>query len=247
MNVWMVKGTTLPKAYHDALCHLYCFGEDVPCPDWNTSRKETGMTMVVEEPFKEPMISKLFPAGADELQQYCLEMVDGILDFEIEKGNWKYTYHARMKDQIPFIIDELQRNPYSTKAVIDIRTPEDVGSDDPACLQHLQFFIRDGKLECHVLFRSNDAVKATFMNAFALIMLQSVIADKLGVEVGQYVHTANSFHAYEKDIPTLKNYVDKICKTKPSDLCYWFKGDWLELMMDATESIMAKVEELKTH
>lgn len=247
MNIRMIMGKTLPLTYHGALCELYYCGEDIPCPDWNTSRKETKMIMVVEEPFREPMISKLFPAGADELQQYCMEMIDGILDFEIEKGNWKYTYHARMKDQIPFIIDELQRNPYSTKAVIDIRTPEDIGSNDPACLQHIQYFIRDGKLECDVLFRSNDAVKATFMNAFALIMLQSVIADKLGVGIGQYVHTANSFHAYERDIPTLKSYVEKIRSTKPTELCYYFKGDWQDLMMEATESIMAKVEELKTH
>ena len=82
------------------------------------------------------------------------------------------------KNQLQFIIDELRRNPDSRRAVIDIRdNSDDMYSDDPACLQHIQFFIRDNKLHMKVLFRSNDACKAAFMNAFALIMIQKMVAD----------------------------------------------------------------------
>lgn len=239
----IVYGLTLPVAYHVALRMLYEDGVVSPCPDYNTRQTELSMTMVVEYPLAEPMISKLFIGGPHELEQYRQEMLDGILDFEVERGNWSYTYHQRMAPQIPFIIAELRRNPDSRRAVIDIRTADDMGSDDPACLQHIQYFIRDGKLHCKVLFRSNDACKAAFMNAFALIMLQKRIADELGVPVGSYTHRANSFHCYEKDFPMLEGYVRRIKDGR--DLTYRYEGEWDELMEEAKPAIAKMVEELK--
>ena len=242
----MVSGLTLPEAYHNALDELDVRGSIVPCPDYNTTQKEISMTFVVTRPLTEPMISKLFIGGPRELEQYRLEMLDGILDFEIEKGNWVYTYHRRIEDQIPFIIDELTRNPYSRRAVITVRDKEvDMHTDDPACLQHIQYFVRNGKLDCKVLFRSNDACKASFMNAFALIMLQKRIADALNLEVGWYVHRANSYHCYEKDFDMLKGYIKKIYTEPIEDLTYDYEGEWAEYMEAEREGILKSVEELK--
>lgn len=239
----IVRSRTLPEAYHRALLALLECGIDTDCPDWNTTQREIALTMVVNQPLREPMISRCFIGGPRELEQYRQEMLDGILDFEVERGNWSYTYHQRMAPQIPFIITELKRNPDSRRAVIDIRTADDMGSDDPACLQHIQYFIRDGKLHCKVLFRSNDACKAAFMNAFALIMLQKRIADELGVPVGSYTHRANSFHCYEKDFPMLEGYVRRIKDGR--DLTYYYEGEWDELMEEAKPAIAKMVEELK--
>ena len=205
------------------------------------------MTMIVNHPLEEPMISRCFIGGVRELEQYRMEMLDGILDFEVQKGKWSYTYHRRMGSQVQFVIDELRRNPSSRRAVMSIRTPDDIGSDDPACLQHLQYFIRKGKLDCIVLFRSNDACKATFMNAFALILLQKRIADELGVPVGSYTHRANSFHCYEKDFNLLDSYVHRIKNNAVSMVTYNYVGDWDELMADEREDILTMVEELKSH
>ena len=246
-----VTGTTLAEAYHRALSALQTFGDIVGCSDWNCKQKEVSMTMVVEEPLAEPMISRLFIGGPSELEQYRMEMLDGILDFEIEKGNWKYTYHDRIKDQIPFVIEELKRNPSSRRAVMSIRTNEDIGSEDPACWNHAQYFIRDGKLYCKVLFRSNDACKATFMNAFALIMLQKRIADELGVDMGSYTHRANSFHCYEKDFEMLEGYVHRIKKCVKAgnecDLTFEYDGDWKEMMEEARPGILKQVEILRNN
>lgn len=237
-------GETLPKAYHQALYLLEKCGQEVDCPDYNTKTKELSMTMVVQRPLKEPMISKCFIGDPESLEQYRMEMLDGILDFEVGKGNWDYTYHLRYQDQIGFVIDELRRNPDSRRAVMMIRDKiMDMYSDDPACLQHIQYFIRNGKLDCQVLFRSNDACKATFMNAFALIMLQKKIADELGIEVGTYTHRANSFHCYQRDYHLLEGYVER---TEDDPMAFSYKGDWDELMEEARPDILKKVEELKT-
>ena len=246
MVEFFVNRDTLPEAYHEALLLLEENGAPTPCPDYNTNQKEITMTICVEKPLAEPMISRLFIGGFYELEQYRQEMLDGILDFEIERGNWAYTYHSRMEKQIPFIVEELTRNPFSRRAVIDIRDWEkDSNSEDPACLNHIQYFVRDNKLHCKVLFRSNDACKATFMNAFALIMLQQKIADELGIEVGTYSHRANSFHCYEKDFDLLSGYANRIHNN--DKLTYNYVGEWDELMESAKPMIAEKVQILKNN
>ena len=238
-----VRGASLPDAYHNALETLYESYDELPCPDYNTRQKESSMTFVVENPLKEPMISKLFIGDPRSLEQYRQEMLDGILDFEVGLGNWEYTYHLRMEKQIPWVIGELQRSQESRRAVILTRGEHDLSSDSPSCLQHLQYFIRGGALHCKVLFRSNDATKATFMNAFALIMLQKRIADALDVPVGSYTHRANSFHVYERDYDMFDGYVRRI--KSGGELAFNYIGDWDELMEDAKPEIAKMVEELK--
>ena len=245
MKEILITGKSLPDAYHQALLALQS-GDITDCADWNTTQREVSMTMVITEPLAEPRISKLFIGGPKELEQYRQEMLDGILDFEVERGNWDYTYHQRMGNQVQFVIDELKRNPSSRRAVIDIRTPKDMGSDDPACMQHLQFFIREEKLECKVLFRSNDACKASFMNAFALICLQERIADALGVPVGQYVHRANSYHCYEKDFGMLAGYAARIQNAADEyDVCFDYEEGWEEEMAGYRKEIEEQVKELR--
>lgn len=260
MNELFVSGESLPEVYHEALLALCYNGEECKCSDYKTIQLESSLTMVVEKPLLESRISKCFFGGPEDLQQYIMEMIDGILDFEIEKGNWKYTYHDRMVNwqddkeyawksglnQIEFIINELNRNPDSRRAVIDIRDNEqDMYSNDPACLQHIQFFIRDNKLHMKVLFRSNDICKALFMNAFALIKLQEYIANELKIEVGTYTHRANSMHCYERDFELLKGYVKRIAEESLQDLTYSYEDSWKEMMEDAIPLIMKKVESLK--
>lgn len=246
MREVLIEALTLPEAYHASLRALREKGEITPCPDYGTNQRELSMTFTVSEPLREPMISKLFIGGYRELEQYRLEMLDGILDFEIEKGNWAYTYHSRMAEQLPFIRRELRRNPDTRRAVIDVRDwKHDAaeGNENPACLQHLQFFIRNGRLHLKVLFRSNDACKATFMNAFALIMLQKRLAEELGLEMGTYTHRANSFHCYEKDFPMLDGYIARM--EGAADNTYDYEGDWADMMEEARPEILEAVEKLK--
>ena len=254
---YFVTGEILPEAYHNALLRLHKNGAIYPCTDWNTEQKEISLTMVVENPTEEPMISKLFIGGPRELEQYRQEMLDGILDFEIAKGNWAYTYHDRIThysvlngagflNQIDFVIQELTRNPDSRRAVITVRdTAVDVFGDDPACLQHIQYFVRDGKLHCKVLFRSNDACKATLMNTFALVCLQKRIADDLGVPVGTYTLRANSFHCYAEDYAMLEGYCNRIESAKNMyDVAVDYIGDWEEMMEEYKPEIAELVAEL---
>ncbi len=241
------RGKTLPEAYHQALTILEEQGDVLPCPDYNTTMKETGMTFFVEQAAAEPMVSRLFCGGHYELQQYKMEILDGILDFKIGEGScWEYTYHDRFARQLPFLYDELRRNPFSRRAVMNIRDFEvDSNNEHPACLQSMQFMIRDGALHMMVMMRSNDAVQAAFMNAFAFISLQCKIANDLGVAVGTYTHTAHSFHAYEKSFDLLKKYAGDIASKSIEALTYEYEGFYRDMMEESIPKILEQVRKLK--
>ncbi|MDP4092745.1 MAG: thymidylate synthase [Bacillota bacterium] len=245
MREIFVEGATLPEAYHKAISELYYKGEITECPDYNQKQKESSMTIFVENPLKEPVISRLFIGGFEELEQYRQEVLDGILDFRIGHG-WSYTYHSRIAEQLPFIYEELARNPYSRRAVVDIRdwkADTRKGNDSPACLQHMQFFIRDNKLHLKVMMRSNDAPEATFMNMFAFIMLQKRIADDLKLEMGTYTHRANSFHCYEKDFRLIEGYIKGI--EGGSDITFDYEDFFKDLMEESRPNIDKKVEQVR--
>ena len=235
MKEFFVEGRTLPEAYHRALKTLNDLGEVVDCPDYEQMQKECTMTVRVEEPAAEPRISKLLICGPKELRQYELEMLDGILDFLVGKGDtlWEYTYHERYAPQLDFIISELKREPFSRRAIMSIRDFDvDSSNSHPACLQSIQYFIRDGRLDCCVLFRSNDLPEAFFMNAFALIRLQERVAAELGAPVGAYSHRSNSMHAYEKNFGLIEGFVKKI-ETEPEEsLLYGYEGFFKDMMAE---------------
>jgi len=253
-----VMGKNLSEAYHNALLELYEHGETTTCKAYNQLQKELAMTFVVEAPMAEPMVSRLIIGGFYEMQQYVMEVLDGILDFKIgaSENAWEYTYHDRIVnydiaaggryDQLKFVIDELTHSPDSRRAVIDIRDNKvDPFNSHPACLQHMQFFVRGGKLHMKVLMRSNDGVEATFMNAFAFVMLQKHVADTLGLPIGTYTHRANSFHCYEKDFGLLDQYINGI-KIKPLDeITYEYEGFFQDLMEEAIPNINSAVSKLK--
>jgi len=249
MKEIFVRGKTLPEAYHSALKELYENGDIVECPDYDQLQKECSMTIVVEEPLAEPRISRLIIGGAHELMQYEFEILDGILDFMIgaDENVWEYTYHERYAYQVPFIISELKRNPDSRRAIMNIRDfNTDSANNDPACMQSIQYFIRDDKLHCKILFRSNDLAEAFFYNAFALIRLQEKIAAELNVGVGTYTHRSNSMHCYEKDFDLIAGYIKGINERKFADLTYDYEEFFKELMEDEIPSIMKMVEEQKS-
>ena len=248
MKEIFVSGKNLPDAYHNALRELYENGEIVDCPDYNQLQKEASITVFVEEPTAEPRISRLIIGGAHEIMQYELEILDGILDFMINAGEntWEYTYHDRYSYQVPFIISELKRNPYSRRAIMNIRDFDvDSANTDPACMQSIQYFIRENKLHCKILFRSNDLPEAFFYNAFALIKLQEKIAVELNVEVGTYTHRSNSMHCYEKDFDLIAGYIKGINERSVENLTYNYEEDFKEMMEEEIPSIMKMVGEQK--
>jgi thymidylate synthase len=226
--VFLVEGKNLTEVWENSLIRVYKEGCDVKTeydkPE-DPPSKDCSMTMVVKEPLSEPMIHQDLPGGLDNLQEYVMEVLDGIKDHCIKDTSdpndtrWEYTYHQRLFDyrvpglkkaynQIDVIAEKLAKTPYTRRAqAVTWKVWEDNDCYDPACLQSIwcRMLPNDKKnwiLNMNVRFRSNDAYKAAFMNMFALIQLQNQIAEKVSaaanmtVILGRYVHQADSYHIY---------------------------------------------------
>lgn len=114
--------------------------------------------------------------------------------------------------QWDYVKEELRKDPDSRRAVIHIRTPSDsiLESKDVPCTLSLQFFIRENKLHLHISMRSSDIILGLAYDVPAFTTIQEILANELGVELGEYVHTSNSLHCYERDFEML----DAIANTR---------------------------------
>jgi thymidylate synthase len=228
--VLSAEGRSIAEAWENALVTLYRSGCDIKTqydkPE-DPPSKDATMVLTVHEPLAEPMIHRDFPGGFDELQEYVMEVCEGIKDHCVrDPGNpndtrWEYTYHQRLfaykvpgagvTDQIEHICRRLAETPYTRRAqAVTWKVWEDAACYDPACLQSVwcRITAEDDRrtLSMNVRFRSNDAYKAAFMNIFALVRLQLMIAARIGelsgepVRVGRYCHIADSFHIYGSNL-----------------------------------------------
>ncbi|MGD0517329.1 MAG: thymidylate synthase [Thermoguttaceae bacterium] len=224
--VLTAQGDCIAQAWENALLELFRSGCDIKTqydkPD-DPPSKDATMILTVLEPLAEPMIHRDFPGGFEELEEYAMEVCEGIKDHCVRDPNdpndtrWEYTYHQRLFryevptlppiDQIERLCQKLAETSHTRRAqAITWKVWEDGSCYDPACLQSVWCRITDQGarpvLSMNVRFRSNDAYKAAFMNMFALVRLQSNIASRISeltgkaVALGRYCHIADSFHIY---------------------------------------------------
>tara|TARA_Y100000310_G_scaffold310830_1_gene356475 strand:- start:2015 stop:3004 length:990 start_codon:yes stop_codon:yes gene_type:complete len=118
--------------------------------------------------------------------------------------------HARIAGfsliQWDYIINELQEDSDSRRAVLHIRTPYDsaLAKLDVPCTLTLQFFIRDEKLHMVTNMRSSDLILGIAYDVPAFTLFQEMLALELGVGLGTYTHISNSLHIYEKHFDMVK-------------------------------------------
>jgi thymidylate synthase len=221
-----VEADCIARAWEESLIALRKNGCDVQTQYDKLDdppSKDATMIITIDEPLSEPMIHRDFPGGPEDLQEYVMEVCEGIKDHLVrdrtnpDDQRWEYTYHQRLFaydvptleaiDQIEILCRKLAEAPHTRRAqAITWKVWEDNDCYDPACLQSLWCRIVEEKgakvLSMNVRFRSNDAYKAAFMNIFALVELQRRIAQRVTelsgkpVKVGRYCHLADSYHLY---------------------------------------------------
>jgi len=274
--VLQVKGSCLAEAWERSVIAAYREGCDIKTeydkPD-DPPSKDCSITIVVEDPLAEPLIHRDMPGGLEDLQEYVMEVLDGIKDHWVrdpddkDDTRWEYTYHQRLfnysvpgsgtlYDQIEIVAEKLAKVPYTRRAqAVTWKVWEDNTCYDPACLQSIWCRMLLGNddtwfLNTNVRFRSNDAYKAAFMNMFALIMLQKKIAGRItklsGRKVipGRYVHQADSYHIYGSYIDEFEQRFLRMYDERPfEDRTYRYE-DMKFIMDEAIPGILNKVAQM---
>jgi thymidylate synthase len=224
--VLYVEADCIARGWENSLIELHRGGCDVSTQydkPGDPPSKDCTMILTIHDPLSEPMIHKDFPGGPEELQEYVMEVCEGIKDHLVRDRQdpsdtrWDYTYHGRLAaydipgmksfDQIETLCNKLAEVPHTRRAqAITWKVWDDNDCFDPPCLQSLWARMTEENAEwvlsVNARFRSNDAYKAGFMNMFALVQLQKRMAERISeisgkaVKVGRYCHMADSYHLY---------------------------------------------------
>ena len=103
------------------------------------------------------------------------------------------------------------------KAVIQVYDKSDLiihlnngesGNDVP-CTVSLQFFVRSNKLHLMSHMRSNDAFLGLPHDIFAFTFLQEIMARRIGIGLGNYIHSVGSLHLYEEHEDKAREYLSE--------------------------------------
>ena len=250
-----VQEEHLPLAWEKAVIACWNAGERFPTEydkPGDPNSRDVSALIHVTRPFEEPRIHRAFPGGLDDLEKYRAEVLYGVHDHWIDPaaGKWEYTYHERLFgyevpsvgrfDQIAGVIEKLKAVPYSRRAqAVTWQVWKDMKVADPACLQRLWFRVADGKLHMNCHIRSNDAFKAAFMNMYAFTELQAMAARAIGVEPGEYMHFADSFHIYGSYFEEFEGFLKTVEARRPEDRVYT-TAFARELFIEGCEALLAE-------
>ena len=110
-----------------------------------------------------------------------------------KNGQWQ----VKEVDQIKYVIDEIKRNPSSRRLVVTAWEPGNAtASKLPPCHYSFVFNVNNGKLNCHLTQRSGDIALGIPFNLAAYALLTQVIAQQVGLDLGEFAHTIIDAHIY---------------------------------------------------
>ncbi len=234
---FLVSGDFLPEVWEKSLCLLWKEGVTYLKESYKFEKKEhrikeCSMRIVVKCPLDQPRFHLEWGRPKD-FDEYSEDVIFGNKDHFIGEG-YDYTYHDRLfsykpKDidmginQVDYIVEKLKNTPYSNRAqaVTWMVWKDEHLHVGPPCLQIIWCKVLDDRLEMHTYWRSRDAYAAAPMNMWAFTNLQKIIADRLEVEVGQYVDMSESYHVYEENFQRVQNVVNLVKNRRDTGRPVW--------------------------
>ena len=167
-------------------------------------------------------------------------------------NNSAYGYILQEKhgfNQIETIINLLKVDPTSRRAVLNINVPNPnvATTKDEMCTIALNFFIRDGKLNCTGIMRSNDIIFGLTYDITYFTQLQKYIASRLGIPTGSYTHFATSMHCYDKDYEKVKSIAEGNLDTidERLDINYLLTDKNIKLLNDYVDNEFSSKDDFK--
>lgn len=106
------------------------------------------------------------------------------------------AYGPRFRQQLPYVLETLARDPLSRQAVVEIWRPSPGPSKDVPCTLSWQFLLRDGRLHLVATMRSSDAWLGVPYDAFSFSVVLQYVAGRLGARGGTVTMNLGSSHVY---------------------------------------------------
>lgn len=145
--------------------------------------------------FNAPYGFRLRHYGSDPVSSFIVsEKDDNLRHYDDEPKAFRM-------DQIKWVLNLLDQDPNTRRAVATIWNPEfdTRESKDIPCNDLLMFKIRNNKLHLTIANRSNDLHWGLCTNVFQFSFIAELMAEILGVELGQQTHNSQSLHIYDSN------------------------------------------------
>ena len=200
--LWFIKGDTNIRyllQHNNHIWDEWAFKRYVESPDYTGE----DMTDFGRRSLQDPVFKEVYEK---ELEIFCQRILneDDFAEKYGELGNiygsqWRHwkTTQGETIDQLAQVIEMLKTSPDSRRLIVSAWNPEDVPSMAlPPCHTMFQFYVADGKLSCQLYQRSADVFLGVPFNIASYALLTHLIANEVGLEVGEFVHTLGDAHLY---------------------------------------------------
>ena len=200
--LWFIKGDTNIRyllQHNNHIWDEWAFKRYVESPDYTGE----DMTDFGRRSLQDPEFKEVYEK---ELETFCQRILndDDFASKYGELGNiygsqWRHwkTTQGETIDQLAQVIEMLKTSPDSRRLLVSAWNPEDVPSMAlPPCHTMFQFYVADGKLSCQLYQRSADVFLGVPFNIASYALLTHLIANEVGLEVGEFVHTLGDAHLY---------------------------------------------------
>ena len=200
--LWFIKGDTNIRyllQHNNHIWDEWAFKRYVESADYTGE----DMTDFGRRSLQDPVFKEVYEK---ELEIFCQRILNDD-DFAAKYGelgniygsqwrHWKTTQGETI-DQLAQVIEMLKTSPDSRRLIVSAWNPEDVPTMAlPPCHTMFQFYVADGKLSCQLYQRSADVFLGVPFNIASYALLTHLIANEVGLEVGEFVHTLGDAHLY---------------------------------------------------
>jgi thymidylate synthase len=240
-----LEGATVGEVWLQILGVVLRFGKEVERVHVYGGKEKTLLnvvSVVKNEEISDPKMWPFFTFSKDDLKNYFKNF------FSPERGEEPYTYGERLfayewegikVDQVSQMAKKLKSFPYNKGAVAVLWQPgiDNFGVRKPwrtPCLTLVQGFCVEGKLFLTAYFRSNDMFGAWPQNAFALRKLQTELAKKVGMGVGDLTIISHSAFIDGNDLAA----AEKIAEANKRMFCAQDPRGYLTVEVEGEEIVV---------
>lgn len=113
-------------------------------------------------------------------------------------------------DQITELLANLRRDPDSRRHIVSAWNVADIPSMALApCHAFFQFYVADGRLSCQLYQRSADLFLGVPFNIASYALLTHMVAQQVGLEVGDFVWTGGDCHIYDNHVEQVREQLTR--------------------------------------
>jgi thymidylate synthase len=139
--------------------------------------------------------------------------VDGDLGrvYGAQWRNWTKDPEYRIYiDQIAEVIKSIRENPNSRRHIVTAWNPAEIKHAAlPPCHCFFQFYVKDGKLSCHMYQRSADWFLGVPFNIASYALLTHIIARQCELGVGELIMSFGDYHLYSNHLEMAKEQLSR--------------------------------------